>query len=93
MTCKTVAMTDDPFDGSTMLPTRTVGTPGERLWELRQDHITWSCELRYHGEWGVEAQILRNGALHLSQRLPLHVEAVKWAEDYGRDFELNSSGC
>jgi hypothetical protein len=22
----------------------------ERLWELRKDHITWSCPLRFHGE-------------------------------------------
>ena len=25
--------------------------------------MTWSAELRFHGEYGVEAQILRNGDL------------------------------
>ena len=86
-------MRHDPFSCSSTLVTRAVvGTPGERLWQLWQDHLTWSCELRYHGEWGVEAQILRNGALHLSQRFPLHTQAMTWAEDYRGDFEQQEGG-
>ena len=85
-------MIDDPFDQSaTPLKRTVVGTPGERKWELRQNHIQWSCELRYHGEWGVEARILRKGALHLSQRFPLHEQAVQCVEDYRRDFEQMES--
>ena len=29
--------------------------------------MTWSAELRYHGEYGVEAQILRNGDLSIAR--------------------------
>ena len=40
--------------------------PGEPLWSIRVNHVApWSAELRYHGEWGVEAQILRDGELRL----------------------------
>ena len=44
-------------------PPPRVPRPGEPLWSLRKDHNTWSAELRYHGEWGVEAQLLRDGEL------------------------------
>jgi hypothetical protein len=43
--------------------------------------VTWSAELRYHGEYGVEAQILRNGEHTIGRRFPLKEQAVRWAED------------
>jgi hypothetical protein len=44
-------------------------TPNERLWELQKAHITWSAELRFHGEsWGWEAQIYRNGEITIGRR-------------------------
>jgi hypothetical protein len=43
--------------------------------------VTWSGELRYHGEYGVEAQILRNGELSMGRRFMLKEEAVRWAEE------------
>ena len=55
--------------------------PGEPLWSIRKGEVTWSAELRYHGEYGVEAQILRNGELALGRRFTLKEQAVKWAED------------
>ena len=39
-----------------------------------------SAELRYHGEYGVEAQILRNGELCIGRQFPLQEQAVQWAE-------------
>ena len=45
--------------------------PGEPLWSVRKEGVTWSAELRYHGEYGVEAQILLNGELSIGRRFPL----------------------
>jgi hypothetical protein len=33
--------------------------PGEPLWSIRKDGLQLDCELRDHGEWGVEVQIYR----------------------------------
>ena len=46
-----------------------------------KDGVTWSAELRYHGEYGVEAQILRNGELALGRRFMLKEQAVRWADE------------
>ena len=43
--------------------------------------MTWSCELRFHGEsYGWEAQILRDGELFDGQRFILRDMAEAWAE-------------
>jgi hypothetical protein len=43
--------------------------------------VTWSCELRFHGEsCGWEAQILREGELVIGRRFDLRRQAVQWAE-------------
>jgi hypothetical protein len=54
-------MADEDLWFSPLLKTaRVVPREPEPLWEVRSpDHHTWSALLRYHGEWGVEAQILR----------------------------------
>lgn len=52
----------------------------ELLWEIRVKHVTWSCELHVHGEWGVEAKILRDGALVIGRRFDLRALALQWAE-------------
>lgn len=61
--------------------------PGEPLWQIRVDHVTWSCELRTHGEWGVEAQILRDGELVIGRRFELRALAIRWAELERTDLE------
>jgi hypothetical protein len=54
----------------------------ERLWEIRKDHVTWSCDLRFHGEsHGWESMILRDGKLAISQRFLLRESAIRWAEE------------
>ena len=44
--------------------------PGEPLFALQKGHRRTECELRYHGEYGVEAQFLDDGEFngHLSYR-------------------------
>ena len=56
---------DDDLWFSPLLKTaRVVPREPEPLWEVRSaDHHTWSALLRYHGEWGVEAQIYREREL------------------------------
>ena len=43
--------------------------------------MTWSAELRFHGEYGVEAQILRNGDLNIARTFVLRDLAVGWAKN------------
>jgi hypothetical protein len=48
----------------------------------RRANVTWSCELRFHGEsvrW--EAQILRDGDLSLARTFILRDLAVGWAKN------------
>ena len=37
-------------------------------------------ELRYHGEFGVEAQILREGQFFAGRRFDTRAQAAQWAE-------------
>jgi hypothetical protein len=53
----------------------------EPLWSIQKGNVTWSAELRYHGEYGVETQILRNGELVIGRRFMLKEQAVKWAAE------------
>ena len=62
-------------------PPRRQRRPGELIWTVRKDHVTWSCELHFRGEsYGWEAQILREGDLHIGRRFLLREQAAKWAE-------------
>jgi hypothetical protein len=64
-----------------VLPTRKP-TPGEPLWTIRVNHVTWSAELRFHGEsYGWAAQILRNGELFVGHRCVLHEVSVRSADE------------
>jgi hypothetical protein len=62
------------------LPPR-VARPGEPLFSFMRDHDRFACELRYHGEWGVEAQFLNNEELLIGRRFDLREQAVRWAEE------------
>jgi hypothetical protein len=67
---------------------RSAGAP---LWELRKDHVTWSCELRFDGgSWGWEARILRDGELHMADRWLLKEQGIASAETERRDRERGS---
>jgi hypothetical protein len=66
---------------------------GESLWEFRKDHHTWSAELRYHGEWGVEAQILRDGDLVIGRRFDTKALAVQWADEERKAIQSEGAVC
>jgi len=51
------------------------------------DHLHVRCELRYHGEWGVEAQILENDWLRIGRRFDTRAAAVQRAEEERADLE------
>jgi len=82
-------MGDDAFYTPGHVPPtpRVRPRPAEPLWELRKDHVTWTCELRYHGEWGVEAQILHDGDHRISRMWQTRALAVAWAESERRILE------
>jgi len=65
--------------------------PGEPIWSLRHEHVTWSCELRFHAEsWGWEAQILHEGELVIGQRFALRQVAEQWADEERKHLEKRS---
>lgn len=54
---------------------------GDPLWTMRAGGVSWSAELRFHGEsYGWEAQILRDGELVIGRRFDTRALAVRWAE-------------
>jgi hypothetical protein len=55
--------------------------PNEPLWSLWHNHHAYDAQLRYHGEYGVEAQILRDGDVLVGYRFQTRALAVQWAEE------------
>jgi hypothetical protein len=54
----------------------------ERLWEVWEpDEHTWSARLLYQGEWGVVAQLLRDGAFLMGCLFNTKQEAAAWAAE------------
>ena len=81
-------MSDEPFYSPTAKPTLPrVPRPGEQLWSVRVGHEIWSAQLRYHGEYGVEAQIIREGELVIGRRFDLRRLAEQWAEEERKILE------
>jgi hypothetical protein len=94
-------MTDDDFRFSPLLKTaRIAPREAEPRWEASStDRCTWSALLRYHGEWGVEAQTYRDGNFVIGWRFNTKVEAVAWVETKrvdvatgGADSAVGSAG-
>jgi hypothetical protein len=59
----------------------------EPLWAVRDNHVTWSCELRFHGDsYGWEAQIPRNGELFATDgAFTIRAAAVEWGQERRTD--------
>jgi hypothetical protein len=74
-------MTDDPLLWTHKPAPRCRPRPGESLWSVQKGDVTWSAELRHHGEYGVEAQILRDGDLRIARTFVLKDLAVGWAKN------------
>jgi hypothetical protein len=84
-------MADDPFYAPNAKPTPPrVPRAGEPLWSVRANGATWEAELRYHGEYGVEAQILKQGELVIGRRFDTRELAVLWAEQERKAIERDT---
>ena len=59
----------------------------EPLFEFVRGRDRFACELRYHGAYGVEAQIYVNGELLIGRRFDTRALAVQWAEEERRERE------
>jgi hypothetical protein len=70
----------DPFYKPGYIVPARQARPGEPLWAFRSGDHTIACELHYHGEYGVEAQFLRDGELLIGRRFDSRALAVQWAE-------------
>jgi hypothetical protein len=53
--------------------------PNEKLWELWARHKLFSCELKYRGEYGVEAQIFEDAEFVWGRLFQTRELAVNWA--------------
>jgi hypothetical protein len=73
-------MADAPFYSPNRTHAVRGSRPGERLWTELRDGITWSAEIRDDGEFGTEAQILREGELRIGKRFAAREAAVLWAQ-------------
>ena len=72
----------DPFYSPNAKPSPPhVPRRGEPLWSVRVNDVTWEAELRYHGEYGVEPQILRQGELAIGRRFDTRALAAQWADE------------
>ena len=70
------------------VPPQRQRRPGELLWTVRKDHVTWACELFFRGEpYGWEAMIFRETDLRIGRRFILRQEAIGWAESERQDLE------
>lgn len=81
-------MADDPFFSPNAKPPQpSVPRPAEPPWSVRKEDATWTAELRYHGEWGVEAQIFKQGELVIGRQFETWALAVQWAGEERRVLE------
>jgi hypothetical protein len=85
-------ISDDQEPFIPQLPTASSPTrnrPAEPLWNVQVNHLTWSCELRFHGEtYGWEAQILWNGELFAAHgAFVLKGDACRWAVERRKHAE------
>ena len=75
-------MSDQPCYAPNHKPaSRRERPPSEHLWAIRKDGQQLDCELRDHGEWGVEVQIYREREFLYGRRWPTRVLALEEADD------------
>jgi hypothetical protein len=71
---------DPPYASFGKPQPKTLPRPVEHLWTVQNNHVFWSCRLRYHGESGVEAQTFRNGEIVIGRRFETRALAIGWAK-------------
>ena len=80
------AVSDDELLWTHQAPPMPKRRPGELLFALTRGDHRIACELRYHGEYGVEAQFSRDGELIIGRRFDTRAQAVQCAELEGGDL-------
>jgi hypothetical protein len=81
-------MSDEPYWSPTHKPPAARVAKGELLFEFRKNSDHYVCELRDHGEFGIEAPFLLNGDLYIARAFQdqpdLQLEGrrltIAWAE-------------
>ena len=73
-------MSDPPFYTPGLHPQPAKPRPGEHLWTIRKGDHQIDCELRYHAEYGVEVQLLRDLEFYEGRRFDLKVQAVAYGD-------------
>lgn len=58
--------------------------PGDVVWELRKGIGRLRCELRGHGDWAWETQLLLNEEFYAGRRVDLRAQAVAYAAETKR---------
>jgi hypothetical protein len=61
-------------------PAERTPQPGEKLFEFLVGHKRHLCELRDHGQWGVEAQFFVNEEFVMGYRHKTRELAIAWAQ-------------
>lgn len=87
---------DQPFYAPDLrpLPPRQP-VPGELVEEFLVGHDRWRIELREHGQWGVEAQLLKNEEFFASRTFAPWLDpsrtpramAIAWAAEERKDLQ------
>ena len=89
-------MTEDPFYApDDKSPPPRQAQPGELLFEFLCGHDRYRCELRDHGDYGVEAQFFLNEEFFYGRRFDASLDpnrtpremAVQWAEEERKAIE------
>jgi len=65
--------------------------PGEPLFAFLRGHDRFTCELRAHGRFGVEAQFFQNEEFWYGRRFDTRALAVQWAELERQAIERNGA--
>jgi hypothetical protein len=75
------SMGDEPF----YAPNRKIAPRqprvGEHLWAVQKDGRQLDCELRDHGEWGVEVQVYREREFLYGRRWATRALALEGADE------------
>jgi hypothetical protein len=74
-------MSDEPFHApNRKIPPRQQRV-GEQLGAVRKDGRQLDCELREHGEWGIEVQVYRDREFLYSRRWATRALALEEADE------------
>ncbi len=65
---------------------RREAVQGEHLWTLTKNVGVIRCELRTHGQWGIEAQLYRDNSFYAGRTFFTRAEAIAHAEESCRNL-------